>query len=139
VAKHVSQLLDTPERPDWMARGHALIALQKHVHACLPASLKDQVRVSRYTQGIMFIGCASPAVATRLRQDAAQLASALRACGLNVQQIHAQVLPAFSPRAARKPSIRTMDANSRERISRGAEKLPPGKLRELLKKMAGGD
>jgi len=129
------------QRDPQLARltGHAaiLLRLQDRLAATLPEPLRPAVRVANLKDGRLLLHADNGAVATRLRQQAPTLVSALRLQGGEVTGIEVRVQPRNPPSTppAATPAM-PPGAQARQALATLADRLePPSPLRKALQRL----
>jgi len=103
-----------------------LLHLQDRVAAALPGPLRPAVRVANLKHGRLLLHADNGAVATRLRQQAPSLVTALRLRGGEVTGIEVRVQPRNPPSPPRgAPSAKPPGAGARQALAALADRLDP--------------
>jgi hypothetical protein len=115
-------------------QAQTLAALQKRFDAVLPARFHGQADVVALEQGELRVLCGNGAVASRLRLEAATLASQLESKGLPVRRVSVKVRPA-SRRPAPIKNKPPLSPVARQAFIAATEQLDEGELKTALEKL----
>jgi hypothetical protein len=115
-------------------QAQTLAALQKRFDAVLPARFHGQADVVALEQGELRVLCGNGAVASRLRLEAATLASQLESKGLPVRRVSVKVRPA-SRRPAPIKNKPPLSPVARQAFLAATEQLDEGELKTALEKL----
>jgi len=115
-------------------QAQTLAALQKRFDAVLPARFHGQADVVALEQGELRVLCSNGAVASRLRLEAATLASQLESKGLPVRRVSVKVRPA-SRRPAPIKNKPPLSPVARQAFKAATEQLDEGEVKAALEKL----
>jgi hypothetical protein len=115
-------------------QAQTLAALQKRFDAVLPARFHGQADVVALEQGELRVLCGNGAVASRLRLEAATLASQLESKGLPVRRVSVKVRPA-NRRPAPIKNKPPLSPVARQAFLAATEQLDEGELKTALEKL----
>lgn len=115
-------------------KAQTLIALQKRFDAVLPARFRGEADVVALEEGELRILCSNGAVASRLRLEAAALATQLQGKGLPVRRVSIKVRPARRRVPPHKGKAPLPDA-ARQAFKAASEELEEGEVRSALEKL----
>jgi len=115
------------------AHAERLLRLQQLFEKAAPVALAQTCRIANFKLGVIVIHAENGASAAKLRQIAPSLSDAFRSSGLEVTEIRIKVQPldaALHHRPVTQAAV--LGDASRASITRLAESLPDGPLREAL-------
>jgi len=112
-------------------------AYREALDALLPLDLLTATHLMRVDDDVVWLRADSPAVATRLRQIQARLRRGLVERGLVASAVRVKVgSPHFRRREPPRPPARELSDGARSALSRVAERLPDGPLRQRMLRLA---
>lgn len=115
-------------------QAQTLAALQKRFDAVLPARFRGEADVVALEDGELRILCANGAIASRLRLEAAALASQLENKGLPVRRVSIKVRPA-SRRVQSAKTKAPLSAAARQAFKAATDQLEEGEVKAALEKL----
>ncbi len=132
-----ARFLGAEEVPAALRRHAASPAYRDALDALLPLDLLTATHLMRVDGDVVWLRADSPAVATRLRQIQARLRRGLVERGLAASVVKVKVgSPHFRRREPAPPARRELPDAARSALSRVAERMPEGPLRERMLRLA---
>lgn len=117
-----------------MRQAQVLTTLQKKFDAVLPARFRGEVSVVALEEGELRVLCSNGAIASRLRLEAATLASQLENKGLPVRRVSVKVRPA-SRRAQPVKTKAPLSPAARKAFKDATDQLEEGEVKAALEKL----
>lgn len=111
------------------------MALQQHFDHVVPPSLQRGCRVMQLDRETLTLAADNGAIAAKLRQMTAELASQLRGRGCEVTVIQVQV-QVSAPPYIQPPKAHLISSSGKDRISEFTEKLADSPLKDALNRLA---
>lgn len=132
-----SRFLGAEEVPAALRQQRSSPAYREVLEAILPLDLLTATHLMRVDGDVVWLRADSPAVATRLRQIQARLRRGLVERGLAASAVKVKVgSPHFRRREPPPPPRRELPDGARSALSRVAERLPDGPLRQRMLRLA---
>jgi hypothetical protein len=131
MARKLSELLSGLPA---IRQAQALSALQKRFDAVLPARFHGQADVVALEEGELRVLCSNGAIASRLRLEAATLASQLERKGLPVRRVSVKVRP-VSRRPQPVKNKAPLPPAARQAFQVATDQLEEGEVKAALEKL----
>lgn len=131
-ASRLAELLATHLPNGVATRARALLRTQNALDHALPPALTGHVRVMQLENGTLSVACASGAVATRLRQQAPAILSALAKHGIDACAIRARVNPDLGARYMPTVEKTGVPSSALDGLAHLNAEIEDGPLKEAL-------
>ncbi|MFW8565190.1 DciA family protein [Orrella sp. 11846] len=133
--RHPMQWLTANEQSsDLIMAAHRLLALEKHLKKCLPATLAQQVAVTAYEDNTLTLLIYHAAPAAKLRQMTSTLCQAMLRGGWNIKKIEIRMgtEPKFAHQETMERQARPLDADDLSHFEALQTQLEPGRLSDAI-------
>lgn len=134
IARHLGETDVLARLTDHAQR---IARLQRVFAQGAPAGLAGSSRVVNVSQGVVIVGADNGAAANRLRQLSPRLGTLFRTAGIEVTEVRIKLQPTASimdPQARTKPG-RSISADVEAALSKTAQDLPAGELKDALERL----